>query len=534
MGASADTPTPAQRAARNAEARLRKRLAEVRAEFLGLAERGVALSLGGAWESARGGRLRRPGAGRASGAAAAWAYRDPWSLGAMRADCQWAERNDPVVGALIDSMIDLDLMDGSVPKAATAAPEWNKRADEAFAAWFGDPKRCDLAGLLNGDAFAAAAERAWMVDGDMAVLLVDEGEGRLQAIEADRIRNPGAKTDSARLKGGFETDAQGRPLRVHIAEWDDQGYAWIPETRAYDAAAVLHLRNPMDAAAGVVRPAPMLQSVLKRLEEIKSYDEAVRTAAWVHACLAAFIAVENPALHAEAAFDAAEEPAAGASGNRVVEQTETLAPGMIRYLQPNERPYFSTPGQPGATYEAFVRLQLGVIGARLGLPYCVAFLDGTGLNLSTIRCVMQLAWRRALRRQEALRVHYYVPVRRWWTARAIARGELPYVPDWDQCEVILPPAPVMDPKTEIDAARSAIDGGLSDRGYYTMQIFGRDAEQIDRLRAEEKRREKELGVEPVGMPGQKPAGGGDGRDGGDRRDDGPPDDGDRSGGRRGG
>jgi lambda family phage portal protein len=494
------------------ELEVRERRAAIAGGLLDVVERGTqAMSLAGGFASARNdGRLR---AGRPSGgigaAGAAWSHRDSWSLASMRRYCQEAYRDNPRAVAVVRGAVNLILRDGFTTNATTEEPEWNKKADALFARWAEDKSACDLEGARNLDGYAAGVLAACFTDGDQFVNLVDEGAGKLQTVEAERVKNPSGKWDGiaekdgkkTRMVGGVESDGEGRPRGIHVSDWMSTGGVTKTQTRFLEHGTYLHCRNPGDIVAGAVRTVPQLQSVVKLLEDLESTEEAVRTSIWVQACLTVFITLNDPAAGQANAFDTAEESETGTSGNTVTRRTEALAPGMINRLNTNEGIHAITPSQPGSNYQTYLAAQHVIVGAAIGVPECVAFLDGKQLNLSTIRSVIQLAWREMERWQTALANDLYRPVRKWWTARAIARGELPARDDWDSMDVAGPPAPVMDPKTEYEAAKLAIDNRLTSRPREIARIFGHDAEAVDREQAESEERLKTLGIPVVGLPG---------------------------------
>lgn len=453
--------------------KLAKRRFELTEAMIGVAERGIQ-ALGG-YSSAERHRLSPTSAGAHLGGSTQ-SHRDQWTLQEIRKACQNAERNNVLARAVIQAVIDLDCADGFVTRSATGDQDWDEEADRLFEAWWNDPAQCDIAGQLNGDGYCEAALRAALVDGDMAVLLTSGGA--LQAIEAERVINPrgaldGKPTDrGTTFFAGVERDRAGRPVAYSIGRWSGTESYVDFDTELVAAGGVLFLANPLQAWPGAVRGEPQLQAALRRLEDIDSLDEAVRTGAWIQACQPIFISVERPDLHQANAFGVTDQSVSDGAGNEVTQRQEAIEPGMINRLKPNEKIQAVQATQPMPAVNEYVRMQMAMIGGDIGLPWCNSLLDGTGLNLSTIRCIIQLAWRRALRRQNWLRLRLIAPVRRWKTAQFIARGLLAFREDWDRFDVIAPPAPVMDPMNELNYARGRVDAGLASEERVMQETWG--------------------------------------------------------------
>jgi capsid protein len=80
--------------------------------------------------------------------------------------------------------------------------------------------RCDVRGILGLDQFVRLAESSAVIDGDLGVLFIDNDSGRLQGIEADRIKDPVGQVESwsadQQWYGGVRISDVGKPIEYAI------------------------------------------------------------------------------------------------------------------------------------------------------------------------------------------------------------------------------------------------------------------------------------------------------------------------------
>lgn len=490
----------------------------------GMDRRGA--SVFGDYTNVTGNRLRpgpQPRGGQAS------SHRDLTTLKSLRSRCQSLERNSLLARGLVNRKIELIVSDGFCPQARTKDEAWNKEAERLFNKWAGgiryvnvdtggttrrvavrEPGECDIRGLHCLDEMACNAVARWHYDGDLGIALTANNDGTLQQVEAERIINPGGQTqDTPNLSGGVRLDDAGRPISFLVADWEKYGggvYPLVTNLTEVDADHFLFLPNPIRQQPGSVRGEPQLAASLDRFEYIAGFEEASLVAARVQACLAAFKVVARPDLHMGAlAGSIINRPSdVDNSGGTDVGDSDRLIDlesGTISTLGIGEDIRTVSASQPGPQYEPFMLMQISAICMDLGLPLSVATLDARWVNLSTIRCVMRVAWRRVKREQAALVRTLYCPVYRWRTAMNIRMGLLPFRDDWDAHSWTTPSEPVMDPKTEIEAARAAIDGRFTTYADQCQALGYGDAPDIHERIAKELDNLKALGAEAVAAPG---------------------------------
>lgn len=475
---------------------------------------GTMLSLGG-YENATATRLR-PGSSTVRGGSAD-SHRDEHTRDSLRRSCQQLDRNNVLARGLVQRLIDMTVGDGFVLRVQTEDTEWNTRAEALFNDWaqnrgdFADGNGIDIRGRSTIDDFAAEAVRCACVDGDLGGIKTIDGQ--IQMVEAERIRNEkgmgldGRTPRGTLMIGGVEMDGAGRPLQYHIASWSGAMGAFVDfTTQAVPAAAFIFLANPIRTITGSTRGEPQLQASLARFEHLDGFDEAVRVAARIQAILSAFIVVERPDMHQEV-FPGTIETQQNEDDEDQETKVDELEPGMLNRLRPGESIQTVASTQPGPDYESFVLMQVVQICADLGLPLPLALLDGRQVNLSSIRSVLQFAWRNFERWQEWLRCRWYSNVYRWRVAMFIRDGLLPMPSGekpWDAHAWLSPPPPVMDPKVEVEAARALVDGCFESRSGVMQRVWGREFTSVLAELAEEQKAFDKAGVKPSAAPGAAP------------------------------
>lgn len=479
----------------------------LRAQLLGQLA-GATMALGD-YNSAKKTRFN-PDANRQGGSADV--HRDFQTRDNQRKSCQSLDRNNVLARGLVQRLIDMIVGDGFSLKATTEDPAWNQKAQELFGHWAGtnyraeyqDVPTIDIRGRGSIDDMAAEIIRCACVDGDVGYIKTNSGQ--VQGIESERIRNPsgvgidGLTKAGTMIVGGVEMDGAGRPLQYHIAAWQSSLSFTTQATQSVAAEHFLFLSNPLRNITGATRGEPQLQACVSRFEHLEGFDEAVRVAARVQAILSAFIVVQRPLDH-QGAFPGTTQTVKNLDGDDEEVKQDELEPGMLNRLQPGESIETVSATQPGPDYQTFVLMQMVQICGDLGLPLPLATLDARLANLSSMRCVLQLAWRNFERWQEWLRCKWYAEVYRWRVAMFIREGLLPFREDWSKHEWLTPPQPVLDPKLEVEANRAMVDAGFASPSRVMQKSWGIDsATEFPRI-GQDRKDQKKHNAEPVAAPG---------------------------------
>lgn len=175
---------------------------------------------------------------------------------------------------------------------------------------------------------------------------------------------------------------------------------------------------------GQIRGITSFAPVVTKLKNLDDLAEAKLFARKIEACFAAFVTQQ------ESDSSPRLGPVTTADGQRI----ESLAPGMIQYLRPDEDIKFSEPkAAPGYTEEA--KLWLHDVATGLGIPYELLTGDLSQVNYSSYRGSL-LAFKDLI---ESIRWNSFIPnllepIWEWFIESAIRQGLLPegdYPVEWD-------------------------------------------------------------------------------------------------------
>lgn len=428
--------------------------------------------------------------------AASHAHLDQWSRERLVRLTQDLKRNNIVARAIVKrkAQVVAGARPGLLLKSESDA--WNVSTTRWLKDWFN--KGFDHEGVLTFNQFARFTVRNGLTQGDGLVVFLESGS--TQWIDGIRIRNPYGRADSESLVGGVELDTDGRVAGYHVARWNAQGTALLPDTEFVAAADCIFVRNPGDIEAGERRSAPGLAAAYGRIEDLDRLNDVVNKSAEMAALFAIFL-VKNasgpsplsfgPGPHGEDA-GAIEE----AEANREI----PVLPGVMTELNAGEDIRTTNPTQPSTQYEKKLWADLQLIVSDVGgVPLELCFYRYTN-NYAAGRSAIVSAWADVLEHQEWLADVVLTPIVRWRLAMAIERGEIKRVPGWQNIGWMLPGIPTLDLGAEIDAGARGIAGGMLTREEARARLGGDTT--IDEFY---KARERELETERrIGLQTQLP------------------------------
>ena len=442
---------------------------------------------------------------------------DPITLAKLRGFCQRGVRNQPVARAIVHRTADLAIGTGLAPKARSRDADWNRKAETFFWQWA--DRYADARGRASFGLLQHQAVLAWKTDGDVGVYFaptatarrggVPAAEGsphdlcRVQLIEADRIVSPPAKSGRARanVTQGVQLDALSRPIAYHVAPYlpfgmgvDPSNGQWVA---AEDFTLLLHATRPSQT-----RGEPVLAALIVLLEQLDKYVEAEVVAAALSACVSLIVKTENPTLSGLNPLGADVPVAAlyGSDSATASQRWNKFEPGMIRHLRPGEDVEMLNPARPAPQLPEFIKAQLKLAAADVGLPYELLLLDFSDTNFHASRSALGIAWRKMQIIQQVVIEQLCRPAWERVIGAAIRTGALDAIDDWDQVEWLAPGRPVIDPQREAAAAKTMVENNFATRAQVCAE-FGRDFADVAIDRAQEKAQEIALGILPPTTPG---------------------------------
>jgi lambda family phage portal protein len=370
--------------------------------------------------------------------------------------------------------------------------EWTDEADaEGLTDFYGLMRRTAREGYIAGEVFLRKRPR-YLSDG-LSVPL------QLQMLPSEMLDHayttvlPGGNA----IRQGVEFDRIGRRVAYHFwrAHPGDTTVAFGQSGERVRVAAseVIHVIDPVEA--GQIRGLPHFTPAIVKLWTLDGYDDAELERKKTAAMFAGFIKRSDPDGEL---FDEAVK-AAKAAGEEIA--TPSLEPGTMMDLLPGQEVQFASPSESGTSYEPFQYRTLLQACMGLGIPYYEITGDLRQANYSSLRSGM-LGFRRDIEAfQHSVLVFLLCrAVWRWWLDAAVLYSQLAvrgYVDDprpFLRVAWIPPKWDWVDPFKDIKAEIAAKDAGLKSRSAI-IKAMGDDPEQVDQEIADERARERSLGLD---------------------------------------
>ena len=297
-------------------------------------------------------------------------------------------------------------------QARTADQNVNSEVEAYWNQWW---DKCDLSGRHTGSILMQIATMSMLRDGDFFFVLAraQDGDLRLQGIEADRIGDPFRTYTSLNLIGGIHINQEtGAPdgYDVYLRTF---GNAYMFQA-TIPASQVFHLYDPLriDQYRGVTA----FCTAINDATDIYEIVQMEKMAAKIASSQGGIIKRTN-----NNASDLASLTNDLDANNNVI-KIESIEPGRITYLEPGEEIQFpDSPNRPGNGFQEFHKILLRNICMGVGIPYSFA-VDPSAMSGPTARLEMQQASRTFKRHQKLLEDKVLRPVKNIVIADGIARG----------------------------------------------------------------------------------------------------------------
>lgn len=364
-------------------------------------------------------RRRRPGV-HPTGGSEDYHLRDESRYFKMMEYSRDMDRNDAVVGQMIDRAVDNMIQDGFSLDTDTGDEALDQDLWQRWNDWATSADNCDQAGEYCWHEFERLVPRQALVDGDMLVLPIRD-DGTIQLVEAHRVRTPrntrqnvvlGVLLDDHRKRLQYWiTNEDVSPLKTIAKVGDVSQYA---VRDASGQRQVFHVYNPkrVSQTRGVTALAPVFD-LCGMFEDI-NFAKVVQQQ--VVSCFAIFREMESGSLAVGAQQTGSRETENLSDGS--VRTIEGIGPGMMLQGRPGEKLQGFSPSVPNSEFFDHVKLMLTLIGVNLGLPLNLVLLDASNTNFSGWRGAIDQA-RLGFRRNQcwlANRLHkpvYEFKVRQW-------------------------------------------------------------------------------------------------------------------------
>lgn len=372
------------------------------------------------YEAAKMSRFRRRRGGIAlSGSGADYHYRSEADYLRLMESARDMDRNDLLVGSLVDRTVDNVIQGGFDLEPDTGDEALNKDLWERMDHWMCDPRACSSDGQRTFRELERLAYRQSRVDGDIFALPLEEGQ--IQLIEAHRARTPNRTKHNVvhgimldRLRRHVEywfTKDEIDPMRSNILVGE---MIRVPALDADGEPNVFHVFDPrrVTQTRGVTSLVPAFDS-LGMLEDI---NFAKLLQQQIASCFAIIYEQEDKPGVAPSPLGRTGilGPIRTETESDGTEQTiEDLRPGLKVRGAKGEKIKGFSPTIPNPGYFEQVRLILQLVAGTWGMPLVLFLLDASETNFSGWRGALQQAIIGFQREQQHYCRRFHKPIYRW-------------------------------------------------------------------------------------------------------------------------
>lgn len=376
---------------------------------------------------------------------------------------------------------------GRIEYQATTGDE---RVDNAYEEYFHDwCGRADITGRWRLRMMAEMGIRAMFRDGEAGwVEHIENGELRLQAIEADRIGNPNHLSQEEENIGGVVIDKRGRPVNYEIYR--------RTRTSQYEKEAdcppdrFIHLFRP--TRADQYRGVSILKPVIPHAKDLYELFAFEKVAAKFAASFAGFLQTSDP--YSPDGTNSWDAPASGNSPAALKAQS-----GTIQKIGRGDSVTFA-PGtqRPSGAFIALVQAIFREIALGTNLPYGFIY-DMAVFGGVTARLETQQA-DRVFRRFRELMVDVFLErVKRKVLLIGIATGRIPGHRNWNKGSWSFGASLTGDIGHQVQADATMVQYGVKTRTQWAAELGYDYNDLVDQAAAEIEKLQRVSGSRKVPM-----------------------------------
>lgn len=373
----------------------------------------------------------------------------------------------------------LDFVSTFTFQAGTKDPEFNQQLEKLMR-WYSRPLNCDVSNRHSLRRMIRLAEARRVLDGDVFLVKVN---GRLQAIEGDRVQDPPTKTTEQTWIHGVEVASGGRLKNVSIYERKPDGrYIWEKNVSAGNVMQLAYW-DAFDQYRGV----SPLASAIPEFQDCLEVKDYARAKAKITQLFALAITREM----ADSDDDDEED-----SGYQI-----DLGKGPVKVeLDPGDKMDFLESKHPSTEFQAFLTMCLQSALKALDIPW--SFYDEAYTNFFGSRSALIMYLQSVRSKREDLR-ELLDRITVWKILQWVAQGYL-VLPSGTTIEDLnwdwIPSGmPWWDPSKEVAGDLAAVNGKLRTRSEIRRERYGDDWRDVVRKLAEEEEYLREMGMDPAAV-----------------------------------
>lgn len=351
-------------------------------------------------------------------------YASDWEFCQIREYARDMDRNDAIIGQLLDRAVDNVIRNGFIIEPQTGDRKLDEELWARWNDWANDKNQCDVAGEHTFRQQERLAYRHMMVDGDVFALRLDD-EGALQMVEAHRCRTPRTQRN---VVHGVLLDPGTRKREQYWLTRDEIS----PFVRILNAGQMDKFdardedKNPL--VYHVYKPSRYSQTRgitwFKSILDVAGAFDDLNFAKLLQSQLVSMIglAIEN----AGGAQIGPREQQTQIDGS--IRTNEQLSPAFLWRLKNGEKLQGFSPNVPNAEYFPFARLLMSMISLQFGVPLWLALLDSNESSFTSQRSTLDQAKVGFICNQQSMKDQWHVPAYLWkvrqWLAQPTAAGGL--------------------------------------------------------------------------------------------------------------
>lgn len=367
------------------------------------------------------------------------------------------------------------------------------RRIEELMTWWSQPRNCDAAGRHRLGRLVRLLEACNVVDGDVLVLKL--ADGRLQAIEGDRIRTPYGPfgtgmnpVNLANIYHGVEVDPAGAALKYYVSPRDKSGqflagrYTGVPAGDAW----LLGYFDRIDQTRGI---SPLASGLNTFLDVYEGIDYALARAKILQLFGLKFTRKDSdeplePPSTSTAADGTASETSADDSGY----PSPDISKGIFKLdMNPGDDAAFLESSQPSSEFKEFMLTATMIALTSLDIP--LTFLKSSEATFFGNKADWIHYFASACEKRKNLR-ELLDNVTLWKVSVWVASGLLKLPAGWKIWDLkwdwLASGVPWANPVDEIQRDLTALKMGVTTRTRICKQLGIDFRDLVDELEAEEK------------------------------------------------
>ena len=385
--------------------------------------------------------------------------------------------------------------------------------------WSDFVREADADGVLDLYGMQTLAVRSWLERGEMFARrrYRSRSDGlrvpmQVQLLESDMVPNFNATTFQGMstrntIKSGIEYDTRGRKMAYWVYK-EHPGDS--PTGIGSNPAASLLVRVPAEDMLHMFEPkrigqrrgVPIMATILAKLRNVADFEDTTLERQKLANLIVGFISRDLPSFdstdpNALAALTGLEAEIDG-DGSPLL----PMEPGLMQELEDGQKVTWSTPPDAGVNYSEYMRTSHLGTTAGTGLPYELAVGDIKGVSDRTLRVVINEFRRFASQRQWQIIIPQFCQrIIEWFADASVLAGDIPL--SERDAVVRAEHAPhgweYIHPTQDVQGKVMEVQNGFRSRSSVIGEA-GDDPDVVDKERAEDADRERDLGLPVTGLP----------------------------------